>query len=90
MSELVSAHPPKPHPAPSAVASDHSFVSWRGRRPQPGDQRQNSLEHLTRHRDFGYLEGLSARGLQLRADLDKLSCRLVSRCGLHTRAVTAS
>src|SRR6516225_1124429 len=26
------------------------------RRPQPGDQRQDFVEHLTRHRDLGHLE----------------------------------
>jgi hypothetical protein len=47
----------KPHPAPSAVASDHSLRhAGAGRRPQPGDQRQDFVEYLTRHRDLSHLE----------------------------------
>ena len=30
---------------------------WCGRRPQPGDEHQDILEHLPRHRDVGQLEG---------------------------------
>jgi hypothetical protein len=33
-----------------------TFASrWCGRRPQPGDQRQDFLKHLSRHRDLGHL-----------------------------------
>ena len=30
---------------------------WRGRRPQPRDQRQDIGQHLSRHRDLGHPEG---------------------------------
>ena len=45
----------------------------RRRCPQPGDQRQDFLEHLPRHRDLGHLEGhIAAVADDLRADFDQL------------------
>jgi hypothetical protein len=45
----------------------------RGRCPQPGDQRQDLGEHLSRHRDLGHLERDLARVADdLGADLDQL------------------
>ena len=45
----------------------------RRRCPQPGDQRQDFLEHLPRHRDLGHLEGhVAAVADDLGADLDQL------------------
>ena len=41
--------------------------------PQPGDQRQNFLEHLPRHRDLGHLEcDVAAVAHDLGADLNQL------------------
>jgi hypothetical protein len=39
------------------VALISALLRWRGRHPQPGDKRQDFLEHLSRHRDLGHLEG---------------------------------
>jgi hypothetical protein len=50
---LLGVHRGVPLPS-SAVASDH--ISWSRlcrRRPQLGDQHQDFLEHLSRHRDLG-------------------------------------
>src|SRR6516162_6734307 len=45
----------------------------RGRCPQPGNQRQDVGEHLSRHRDFGHLEDHVASVAHYpRADLDQL------------------
>jgi hypothetical protein len=45
----------------------------RGRRPQPGDQRQDFREHLPRYRDLGHLEGdVAPVADDLGADLDQL------------------
>ena len=45
----------------------------RGRRPQPGDQRQDVDEHLSRHRDLGQLKGhVVPVARDLRANLDEL------------------
>jgi hypothetical protein len=42
-----------------------------GRRPQPGDHRQNFCKHLPRHRDLGHLERhVAAVADDLRAHLD--------------------
>ena len=42
----------------SSVASDLIFRScWRGRRPQPVDQHQDFLGHLSWYRRLGHLEG---------------------------------
>jgi hypothetical protein len=41
--------------------------------PQPGDQRQDFVEHLTRHRDLGHLErDIPPVADNLRTDLDQL------------------
>jgi len=54
---LLCVHQGVPLPS-SAVASDLiSRSRWCGRRPQLGDQHQDFLEHLPRHRDLGRLEG---------------------------------
>src|SRR6266446_7703254 len=54
---LLSVHPGVPLPS-SAVASDFIFRSrWCGRRPKLGDQHQDFLKHLSRHRDLGHLKG---------------------------------
>src|SRR5260370_13542191 len=39
------------------VASEISRSCWGRRCAEPGDQRQDVLEHLPRHRDLGHLEG---------------------------------
>jgi len=45
----------------------------RGRRPQPGSQRQDLGEHLVWHRDLGQLKGhIAAVADHLPADLDQL------------------
>jgi hypothetical protein len=45
----------------------------RGRRPQPGDQRQDIGKHLPRHRDLGQLErDVAAVADHLGADLDQM------------------
>src|SRR5271170_7195756 len=62
-------------PLPSwSVASDPILRScWRGRRPQPGDQRQDLGEHLSRHRDLGHLEShVAPVADHLGSDLDQL------------------
>jgi hypothetical protein len=52
---LLCVHQGAPLPS-SAVASDLiSRSRWCGRRPQLGDQHQDLLEHLSRHRDLGHL-----------------------------------
>ena len=51
-------------------------LRWRGRRPLPGDQRQDVGEDLSRYRDLGQLEGdIAAVADDLRADLDQLIAR---------------
>jgi len=41
--------------------------------PQPGDQRQDFVEHLTRHRDLGHLErDVPPMADNLGADFDQL------------------
>jgi hypothetical protein len=61
-------------PLPSFVASaPMSRSCWRGRCPQPGNQRQDVGEHLLRHRDLGHLKSnVAAVADDLRADLDQL------------------
>jgi hypothetical protein len=55
---------------------------WCGRGPQPGDQRQDFLEHLPRYRDLGQLEGDEAAVADhLRGDLDQL----LPQAGQRTR-----
>ena len=46
---------------------------WRGRRPQPGDQRQDVGEQLPRHRHLRHVEGdVAAVADDLGTDLDQL------------------
>jgi hypothetical protein len=58
----------------SSVASDPiSRSCWRGRRPQPGDQREDIREHLSGYGDLGQLEcHVAAMADDLGADLDQL------------------
>jgi hypothetical protein len=69
----LGLHQGTPLPS-SSVVSDPIARSCRCRqRPQPGDQRQDFLEHLPRHRDLGHLEGhVAAVADDLGADLDQL------------------
>src|SRR5271165_2029387 len=56
-----------------AVASDPRPSCWRGRRPQPGDQTENVVEHLSRHRNLGHLKrDVAAVADHLGGDLDQL------------------
>ena len=57
----------------SAVASDLiSWSRWCGRRTQLGDQHQDLLEHLSRHRDVGHPKGrVVAVAHDLGADFDQ-------------------
>ena len=45
---------------------------WRRWRPLPRDQRENFLEHLSRHRDLGHLERDVARLSQARCVSSRL------------------
>jgi hypothetical protein len=65
-------------PLPSSLASEPQRSScWRGRCPQPGDQRQDFLEHLPRHCDLGHLEGdVAAMADDLGTNLDLASVRM--------------
>jgi hypothetical protein len=57
---LLCVHQGVPLPS-SAVASDLiSRSRWCRRRPKLGDQHQDFLEHLSRHRDLGHLKGCVA------------------------------
>jgi hypothetical protein len=70
---LLCVHEGVPLPS-SAVASDLiSRSRWCGRHPQLGDQHQDFLGHLSRHRDLGHLKGrVAAVAHDLGADLDQL------------------
>ena len=53
-----------------------------GRRPQPGDEHQDFLEHLPRHRDLSQLEDdVAAVAHHLGADLDQHPGKLCPRVG---------
>jgi len=62
------------HSSPLGAAALVSAPSCRrGRRPQPGDQRQHVDEHLQRHRNLGHLKGdVATVADDLGADLDQL------------------
>ena len=65
--------------SPLAAFAAAALSCRRGRCPQPGDQRQDVGEHLSRHRDFGQLEcDVAAMADDLRADLDQLLLRAIS------------
>ena len=56
----------------------------RGRRPEPGDQRQDVREHLARHGDFGHLErDVAPVAHNLGADLDQVLPQTGQRPGLR-------
>jgi hypothetical protein len=63
-----------PPPPLSPVANLTTRLSCRrGWRPEPGDQRQDVGEHLSRHRDLGQLESdVATVAEDLGADLDQL------------------
>jgi hypothetical protein len=61
-------------PLPSLpVVSAFRPSRWRRWRPQAGDQCEDFLEHLSRHRDLGHLKrDVAPVADDLRADLDQL------------------
>ena len=57
----------------SAPLPSWPLACWRRRRPQSGDQPQDVVEHLSRHRDLGHLEhDVATVADHLSADLDQL------------------
>ena len=59
--------------SPLAAFAAAALSCRRGRWPQPGDQRQDVGEHLSRHRDLGHLEcDVSAVTDDLRTDFNQL------------------
>src|SRR6266851_1794004 len=68
---LIEAYLCRRHPLSHLPRSPRSCGC--GRRPEPGDQQQDFLEHLPRHRDLGHLEdGIAPVADDLGADLDQL------------------
>jgi hypothetical protein len=78
-------------PLPSSLASEPQRSScWRGRCPQPGDQRQDFLEHLPRHCDLGHLEGdVAAMADDLGTDLDQLLAQAGQRPRLRRLGIAS-
>jgi hypothetical protein len=66
-------------PLPSSLASEPRRSScWRGRCPQPGDQRQDVGEHLPRHGDLRHLErDVAAVADDFRADHGQVAGEVV-------------
>src|SRR5580700_7382661 len=70
---LLCVYQGAPLPSPPVASDPFSRSCWCGRRPQPGDQRVDVLEHPSRHRDLGRLKGrVAAVTHDPGADLDKL------------------
>ena len=67
---IIKAHPSRccrPH------FGSQPLSCWRQRCPQSGDQPQDVVEHLSRHRDLGHLEhDVAGVADDLGADLDRL------------------
>ncbi len=62
-----------PLPSSSVASAPISRSCWRGRCPQPGDQRQDVGKHLLRHRHLGHLKrNVAPVADDLRTDLDQL------------------
>ena len=85
---LLCVHQGVPLPS-SAVASDLiSRSRWCRRRPKLGDQHQDFLEHLSRHRDLGHLKGCGTRE-SLPGDPSKPASARPFTCSTHHGLSTA-